>query len=134
MAGVPAGTVPRRGSRIQLKEMNDPYHPVEPGTMGTLRWIDDKGQFHVNWDNGRTLALIIGEDRFTVIPPAPQESEVLYAPDGRFLWAMMTGAIWRNTACDLTGRELMDYESQHSGSNPGKPDAGRKGTGSDALV
>ena len=57
------------GSRIKLKEMKDPYDPVKPGTLGTLDCIDDVGTFHVTWDNGRTLGLVIGEDSFSVLPP-----------------------------------------------------------------
>ena len=58
------------GSRVTLNHMNDPYHPVEPGTTGTLKYIDDMGTFHMLWDNGRTLGLIYGVDSFSITPPA----------------------------------------------------------------
>ncbi|MDR1549520.1 MAG: DUF4314 domain-containing protein [Hungatella sp.] len=53
---------------MRLTEMNDPNSPVTPNTQGTVDWIDDQFQIHMNWDNGRTLALIPGVDHFSVIP------------------------------------------------------------------
>lgn len=52
-----------------------------PGSTGKLDHIDDAGQFHVNWDNGRTLALVLGEDRFSVCPPEPTLIQTVYAAD-----------------------------------------------------
>ena len=52
------------GTRIVLCSMNDPYAPVETGTRGTVRYVDDAGQIGVAWDNGRSLSLIPGEDSF----------------------------------------------------------------------
>ena len=51
------------GTRIRLDSMQDPYAPVEAGTTGKLDYIDDAGQFHMKWDNGRVLALIPGTSR-----------------------------------------------------------------------
>ena len=52
------------GTRILLDHMNDPLAPVPAGTRGTVRFVDGAGQIHMSWDNGRSLALIIGEDSF----------------------------------------------------------------------
>ena len=52
------------GTRIELISMNDPYSPVEPGTRGTVAYVDDIGSIGMKWDNGRSLSLIPGEDSF----------------------------------------------------------------------
>lgn len=52
------------GTRIMLKNMNDPYAPVPADTRGTVRYVDDAGQIGVAWDNGRSLLLISGVDSF----------------------------------------------------------------------
>lgn len=45
------------GTRVLLNQMNDPHHPVESGTRGTVVHVDDQANMHMKWDNGRTLAL-----------------------------------------------------------------------------
>ena len=57
----------RPGTRIRLIAMEDPYSPVQPGTLGSVRMVDDCGQIHMEWDNGRTLALVPGVDDFVII-------------------------------------------------------------------
>lgn len=56
------------GTRIRLNHMSDPWSPVPAGTEGTVDMVDSIGQIHMKWDNGRTLALVPGEDSFSVIP------------------------------------------------------------------
>ena len=52
------------GTRVMLNNMNDPYSPVEPGTRGTVRYVDDSGQLGVAWDNGRSLPLVPDVDSY----------------------------------------------------------------------
>ena len=68
-----------KDSRIQLTEIGGNPRPISPDSTGKLDYIDDAGQFHVKWDNGCTLALVLGEDRFSVYLPEPQTFK-LYMP------------------------------------------------------
>ncbi len=60
------------GTRICVDSMGDDPRPIESGTKGTVIWVDDIGTVHCNFDNGRRLGLIVGEDSFHVI----QQEEV----------------------------------------------------------
>lgn len=53
--------------RVILKKMVDKYTDLKAGDMGTIRFTDDIGQIHVNWDNGSTLALIPGVDDYEIL-------------------------------------------------------------------
>lgn len=54
------------GTRIKLDYMDDPY-AVPSSTLGTIDYIDDEGQIGVSWDNGSSLSLLYGVDKFEVI-------------------------------------------------------------------
>lgn len=56
------------GTRIELDFMGDDPRPIAPGTKGTVRIVDDIGTVHCNFDNGRSLGLVPGEDAFHSIP------------------------------------------------------------------
>lgn len=59
------------GTRICCDCMQDDPRPIEPGTLGTVVAVDDAGQVMMKWDNGRSLSLIPGMDKFHVV----QQSE-----------------------------------------------------------
>lgn len=54
------------GTRICLGHMNDTAG-VEDGMTGSVEMVDDAGQIHMLWDNGRGLALIPKADQFEVL-------------------------------------------------------------------
>jgi len=63
------------GTRIRLNHMDDPYAPVPDGTVGEVQYVDDAGNIHMVWKNGRTLSLIEGVDDFTIITNDKEEGK-----------------------------------------------------------
>lgn len=63
------------GTRILLLGMDDPYHPVPPGTRGTVDYVDDGGNIHMKWDNGRSLGICSEVDSFRTLTTAELAEE-----------------------------------------------------------
>ena len=99
------------GTRIRLNSMEDPYHPILPGTEGEVDFVDDKGQIFMKWDNGRTLPLIPGEDSFTVLPPKLTTLK-LYMPLTADLYERNEYGEFDDSSTLLEGSELRGYQDQ----------------------
>ena len=97
------------GTRIRLTEMRDPYAPVPSGTEGTVDFVDDAGQLQMKWDNGRGLALIPGEDRFSVIP-RPLQTLKLYMPLTVRSYERNEYGDMDDDPIELDGRTVLSYE------------------------
>jgi hypothetical protein len=59
------------GTRIRLIEMTDPY-PAPVGTEGTITGYEPSigylnEAYHVNWDNGSRLKVLVDVDHWEVI-------------------------------------------------------------------
>ena len=65
------------GTRIELISMKDPYAPVPAGTRGTVKFVDSVGTIFPEWDNGRTLGIVPGEDSFRKLTQQELEEEKL---------------------------------------------------------
>ena len=99
------------GTRIRLNSMDDPYAPIVPGTEGEVDFVDDIGQLHMKWDNGRTLALVPGEDSFSVLPPKLTTLK-LYMPLTADLFAPNEYGDMDEYSELLEGHELRGYQDQ----------------------
>lgn len=63
------------GTRIMLLQMGNDPHPVEPNTRGTVTIVDDVGTLHCDFDNGRQLGIVPGEDNFRKLTVEEQAEE-----------------------------------------------------------
>lgn len=97
------------GRRIKIREMKDPYAPVPPGTTGTLRYIDDIGQFHIKLENGWSLPLHVGMDSFTILPPKPVPLK-LYMPLTADFFEPNEWGDMPSEGALLDGRDLRQYQ------------------------
>lgn len=51
------------GTKLRLISMADEQAPPK-GTIGEVSHIDDIGTIHMKWNNGSSLGLIVGKDKF----------------------------------------------------------------------
>jgi len=64
----------QKGKRVELVHCNDPYTELKPGDKGTIQFkivqSDPsicENQLCVEWDNGSSLILLEGKDRWRIL-------------------------------------------------------------------
>ena len=57
-----------RGTRVEVVSLCNEEEHLKPGMKGTVVGVDDQPALLVNWDNGSSLSLLIGQDSFRVLP------------------------------------------------------------------
>lgn len=62
-----------QGTELCLDFMDEAGMPS--GLKGKVSFIDDAGQIHMDWENGRTLPLIPGVDSFHRTEEMPKKKE-----------------------------------------------------------
>ena len=50
------------GMKVCLVKMDDVYRQMPSGLKGIVKYVDDAGSIHVQWENGSTLAVVFGVD------------------------------------------------------------------------
>lgn len=60
----------KKGVRVQLVSMNDPYTKLKPGDLGTVDFVDDTGTVFIIWDSGSHLGVVFGEDEIRLLSKA----------------------------------------------------------------
>jgi hypothetical protein len=56
-----------KGTRIKLIAYGYSFTSKKEGLLGTVVLVDDFGTIHMEWDDGSSVGLIVGEDQFTIL-------------------------------------------------------------------
>lgn len=99
------------GSKIKIREMDGPDATRFEGTTGKLEHIDEDGRFLTQLDNGQTVALTIGKDRFSIEQPEPTTLK-LFMPLTASVFSFDEYGDMENESSTLYGRDLLDYEDE----------------------
>ena len=60
----------KKGARVELISMTDPYTKLKPGDTGTVDFVDDTGTVFILWDSGSHLGAVFGEDEIRLLSKA----------------------------------------------------------------
>ena len=60
----------KKGARVELISMTDPYTQLKPGDMGTVDFVDDTGTVFITWDSGSHIGAVFGEDEIRLLSKA----------------------------------------------------------------
>lgn len=52
------------GAKVVVDFMGDDPNPIDSGTKGIVYFVDDIGTVHCEFENGRSLGLLPGVDKF----------------------------------------------------------------------
>lgn len=99
------------GSRINVKHTAAEHPELENCRTGVLRAINDDAEFFVTLDNGKTVELDVGFDRFSVSEPEPHTMK-LYMPLTADLYGRNEWGDMEEEATELDGRGLTNYEDK----------------------
>ncbi len=56
----------RKGTRIECLNDTDHYHPIEPGTTGSVEEVDAMGNIYIRWDDGRRSSMMVDRDTIRI--------------------------------------------------------------------
>ena len=60
------------GTRVEVISLCNEEEHLKLGMKGTVVGVDDQPALLVNWDNGGSLSLLIGQDQFRVVSEQEQ--------------------------------------------------------------
>lgn len=75
------------GTKVELTAPISGEKGMPAGLQGVVTYVDDIGSVGVDWSNGRTLSLIVGEDSFKTLPKyamqpvSADEKSLFYSSD-----------------------------------------------------
>ena len=76
----------KKGTKIRMLAMKSLVLPIAEGTLGEVDYVDDAGEVHAKWEDGRVASFIPGEDIVEIVPKKTRQEIVTVCYGQRETW------------------------------------------------